>query len=238
MAFDHDMAMDDQITNSVVRITGKADLKALATEGDLPEWVTKAVKPSDFRIEVKDLYDKMDKARKAKQTPFNSVFTLARSSWPWMESKNLSRDAAVIPICARLEYYAVKHYRAHLLATSNAGALLRYELNTELENLSKTVSRITKDSEGRVQNVTSSQWSYPDRIDLRIVDSKTVRAGIVLTQILADKETLKVVEATKDTIQKLVHRLESLSIAKVDPSRGSPVNDRVARKITDLIEVS
>ena len=237
MAFDHDMAMDDKVTNSVVRITGKADLKALATEGELPAWVMTAIKPSEFRIEVKDLYERMEKAKKAKQTPFHTVFTLARSSWPWMESKNLSRDAAVIPMCARLEYSAVEHYRAHLLATSDAGALLRHELNTILENLSKNTSRIVKDAEGRVQNVTSPQWTYPDGIKIRIVDGKTVREGIVLTQILSDKEMLKVVEVTKDTIQKLIHRLESLSIAKVDPSRGSPVSDRVARKITELIEV-
>ena len=189
----NDMAMDDKVTNSVVRITGKADLKALATEGELPAWVMTAIKPSEFRIEVKDLYERMEKAKKAKQTPFHTVFMLARSSWPWMESKNLSRDAAVIPMCARLEYSAVEHYRAHLLATSDAGALLRHELNTILENLSKNTSRIVKDAEGRVQNVTSPQWTYPDGIKIRIVDGKTVREGIVLTQILSDKEMLKVV---------------------------------------------
>ena len=70
MAFDHNMAMDDKVTNSVVRITGKADLKALATEGDLPAWVTKAIKPSDFQIEVKDLYKKMEKAKKSETDSF------------------------------------------------------------------------------------------------------------------------------------------------------------------------
>jgi hypothetical protein len=141
-------------------------------------------------------------------------------------------------LSALVETHAIKHYREALLATSDAGALLRIELNDVLEPLGKPVHQLRADENGKLTSVEAKAWEYSDEIKSRVLNAKSVQDGIVVSEVLREKAISDVVEDAKETIQKAIRRLESMPIAKVDPSKGAPINDGVARCITSLVEVS
>jgi hypothetical protein len=229
----------DKETNQLTRTTKRADILALRKLGaDLPKWLTKAVTPTEFRDSADDLYDRMGKAKKGKTELFTHNYPVARTSWRWQESKNFTRDVPVIVYSGYLEYFAIKHYRKQLLVKSDAGAWLRGELNDELAKHGRSTSNIAKDQDGLIQSVIVNEWSYPDGIATRNVDAKSVLASIVVTDVLATKARSSVIEDTKESIQKVIQRLESMAIARVNPSKGSAINDGVSQAVTKLVEVS
>ena len=80
-------------------------------------------------------------------------------------------------------------------------------------------------------------WEFPDRIRSRDVDAKSVQEGIIVSEVLREKAISDVVEEAKELLQKAIRRLEPMAMAKVDPLKGAPINDTVARQITSLVQV-
>ena len=179
----------------------------------------------------------MNKAKKEKTSFMTSNHQVRRTSWPWYETKNFKRDVPPLILSSLLEHYAVMHYRESLLATSDAGALLRIKLNNQLAPLGKMSSQLRPDETQRMFVVEVNLWEYPDRITGREVDAKSVQDGIIISEVLREKVNSDIVEDAKQSLQKAIRRLESMPMAKLDPSKGAPINDTVARRITSLVQV-
>ena len=132
--------------HQIARITKRSELLVLKkTSTKFPHWLTKQVTPSDFRKKYEDMYERMNKAKKEKTSFLTSNHPVRRSSWPWYETKNFKRDVPPLIISSLLKHYAVMHYHESLLATSDAGALLRIKLNDELALLGKMSSQLRLD---------------------------------------------------------------------------------------------
>ena len=238
LSFDQDIS---EMSGQFTRITKRADLLALEkTATKFPVWLTKQISPSDFRAKYEDLKERMTNTKKERGSNLiTSNHALRRTSWPWHDSKNFKRDVPPLIFSALLEHYSVKHYREELLANSDAGALLRIQLNDELEPLGKPSSQLRMDESGKkMKAVTINAWEYPDEIKSRDLDAQFVQDSIIVSEVLREKAISDVVEDTKESIQIAIRRLESMQIAKLDPSKGAPINDGVARRITSLVAVS
>jgi hypothetical protein len=208
---------------------------------DLPDWLKSVVSPANFRKEATTLYERMEKARKDPSTLMTANFAVARTSWVWSDintSKNFKRDAGVIPWCGCLEVYATKFYREKLLATSKAGAWLRQELDDLLSKHAKLGSHLMKLDDGELGSVMVNEWSFPDGIKTPHVGTTSPLAQNTVAHVLTKKAVSSVVEEAKESLQKMIERLESMSTAKVDPSKNSPIHDGVAEQITSLVDVS
>ena len=97
------------------------------------------------------------------------------------------------------------------------------------------LQRIRKD---QLSSVVVNEWSFPDGIATRNIDAQSVQDSIVVTDVLTTKARSSVIEDTKEAMQKMIQRLESMAIVRVDPSKGSAINDGVSQAITKLVEVS
>jgi hypothetical protein len=238
MAFDHDMSSNKE-TNQITRIVKKADILALKKEAtEFPKWLSKLITPSEFRSGADELYSRMEKSKKDRSALVTKNYLVTRTSWPWQESKNFARDVGAIPYAGYLEYFTIKHYRKQLLAVSDAGAWLRTELNEKLGSHGRAMIRVARNEDGKPVNRLINEWSFPDGIATRIVNTKTFQDGLIITDVLTEKAKSSVVEETKITVQRLIQKIESMPIARVDPLKGSPINDGVAHAIGKLVDVS